>query len=51
MNIKNYISEINAVESIFNNDGNFTKIEFDSRNVKENDMFVAIVGSLQDGHE
>lgn len=50
MNIKEYISQIQVIEVIFNNDGNFNEIQFDSRKIKENDLFVAITGTISDGH-
>ncbi|MCK9254730.1 MAG: UDP-N-acetylmuramoyl-L-alanyl-D-glutamate--2,6-diaminopimelate ligase [Bacteroidales bacterium] len=51
MNIKDYISKIDTVESIFNNEGDFTKLEFDSKKVENKDVFIAIPGSQHDGHK
>lgn len=51
MNINNYIEHIEASESLINNDGNFIEIHFDSRKVKKGDLFVAIKGTISDGHK
>jgi UDP-N-acetylmuramoyl-L-alanyl-D-glutamate--2,6-diaminopimelate ligase len=50
MNIKDYIKLIGATEIQINNSGDFSNIHFDSRKVKEGDLFVAIPGTVSDGH-
>jgi UDP-N-acetylmuramoyl-L-alanyl-D-glutamate--2,6-diaminopimelate ligase len=50
MNIKDYIKLIGAAETQINNSGEFSAIHFDSRKVKEGDLFVAIPGTVSDGH-
>lgn len=49
-NINNIIDFIQVIRVISNNEGYFNKPEFDSRNISENDLFVAIQGSHTDGH-
>lgn len=41
---------LKPVDSIINNSLEFEKPEFDSRKVAKNDIFVAIVGNITDGH-
>ncbi|MDL2262247.1 Mur ligase domain-containing protein, partial [Bacteroidales bacterium OttesenSCG-928-I21] len=42
---------INSNKFIHNNDVNINEIQFDSRKVKEGDIFVAIPGTVSDGHK
>lgn len=51
MKIKEYIKQIGTVTSILNNDGEFNNINFDSRKISKGDLFVAIKGTVSDGHE
>ncbi len=51
MNINNYIKDINALSSVKNNSGEFANIVSDSRKIKEGDLFVAVPGTLSDGHK
>lgn len=50
MNLNKILSMLKPVDSIINNSLEFEKPEFDSRKVAKNDIFVAIVGNITDGH-
>lgn len=51
MNV-NYLKNIIEIKEIIqNHDHDFSKIEFDSRNINKNDLFVAIPGSIVNGHD
>ncbi|MDD3860241.1 MAG: UDP-N-acetylmuramoyl-L-alanyl-D-glutamate--2,6-diaminopimelate ligase [Bacteroidales bacterium] len=50
MNIKEYINQIGTIKSILNNDGEFKNLNFDSRKISDGDLFVAIRGTVSDGH-
>ncbi|HNQ67194.1 MAG TPA: UDP-N-acetylmuramoyl-L-alanyl-D-glutamate--2,6-diaminopimelate ligase [Bacteroidales bacterium] len=50
MNIKEYIETIGSKKFIFNNDGEFQNLNFDSRKISDGDLFVAIKGTISDGH-
>ncbi len=51
MNIKDFINKIELITIVNNNDGNFTHVCFDSREVANNSLFVAIKGTQTDGHK
>ena len=50
MNINAFTDKISTVKIIGNPDSEFCKPEFDSRKIATGDLFVAIKGSLTDGH-
>ena len=50
MNISSFINNISLIQIVHQNSGDFEKIEFDSRKVAKNDLFVAIAGTNSDGH-
>jgi UDP-N-acetylmuramoyl-L-alanyl-D-glutamate--2,6-diaminopimelate ligase len=50
MNLNKILSMLKPVDTIINNSLEFEKPEFDSRKVAKNDIFVAIVGNITDGH-
>ncbi len=51
MNINSFIKYLKVKKLIENNQGGFNKPEFDSRKIDQNDLFVAIKGSMTDGHK
>ncbi len=51
MFLKDLIDRIETIKSSDNLDIKITKIEYDSRSVGKNDLFVAIPGLEKDGHE
>ena len=51
MRLMEVISDCEILESRGNLDIEFNEISYDSRTVKPNDMFVAVVGYKADGHE
>lgn len=50
MNVNVSLNNLDVVKSIIKVE-NFEKIEFDSRKVNDGDLFVAIVGTISDGHD
>ncbi len=50
-NIKEILSHIDYKDLVGNVQGDINAIKYDSRKVKENDMFVAIKGVQADGHD
>lgn len=50
MNIKVSLDRLDVVSSVIRTE-TYEKIEFDSRKVASGDMFVAIVGTVSDGHD
>ncbi len=50
MNINVSLNNLEIVKSVIKTE-NFEKIEFDSRKVACGDMFVAVVGTVSDGHD
>lgn len=50
MNIQEYFKNLNIIDKIINNDGYFTNIAFDSREVSSNYLFVATKGTNVDSH-
>ncbi|HOZ30311.1 MAG TPA: Mur ligase family protein, partial [Bacteroidales bacterium] len=51
MNINDFLDIIDVQKCIIENDGTFRNICFDSRKIKEGDIFVAIKGNISDGHD
>lgn len=51
MLLKDLINKIEIIKTIGNSDLNIGKIEYDSRCVGKNDLFVAITGLEKDGHD
>ena len=50
MKISEILNIIDVKQHIINNDEKINKVEFDSRKIEHNDVFVAISGTQQDGH-
>ena len=50
MKIDQYLDIIGTLECIRNNDCEFSSVNFDSRKITSKDLFVAISGTLSDGH-
>jgi UDP-N-acetylmuramoyl-L-alanyl-D-glutamate--2,6-diaminopimelate ligase len=50
-NLKDILYKVALDSVIGNSDVTISKIEFDSRKVQENDVFVALKGTLVDGHD
>jgi|TARA_R110000737_G_scaffold134970_2_gene166161 UDP-N-acetylmuramoyl-L-alanyl-D-glutamate--2,6-diaminopimelate ligase len=51
MKLENILQGISVVNSNWNKENPISKLSFDSRNVDENTLFFAIVGSTTDGHK
>ena len=50
ISLNNLVLNIDVVELVGLKDRSISKICFDSRKVKKNDLFIAIIGVLSDGH-
>jgi UDP-N-acetylmuramoyl-L-alanyl-D-glutamate--2,6-diaminopimelate ligase len=51
MNLNHILNEINTVNVVSNDITEFNQVCFDSRVVSKNDLFVAVSGTLSDGHK
>lgn len=51
MNINVSLDKIGVIKTSLGAGTEFNKIEFDSRKIERGDMFVAIVGTVSDGHD
>ncbi len=49
-NLKNILYKVAITTVVGNTDIYVSKIEFDSRKIQENDVFVALIGTLSNGH-